>query len=359
MTYVAFRSESETAYARLTLAADSLSDLESARIAFANRYRALIDDKGVPPTLPEAIGLAGQVEDLERMEAAAVRVLQRALKAHPFADWCDRMPGVGAKQLGRLLSVVGDPYWHAAEDRPRKLYELYSYCGYGVWSGARHVADATHQRLASANGRGEGGSGRASLAGAALASVGQIKNGGHIRCDAHAPPAAGGRDAGDRDSRATHRDPGPGVAPYLARGRKANWSRDGRMRTYLIAQSAIRLRCAACQDAGAARKAGGDASWHPPAEGCTCAAEYPLRVIFDSGRVKYAESEHTLPCRRCGPKGAPADVGSPLNDGHKMARAMRLVAKNGVLRGIWCESRRLHLDAGLGPTSDPWAGGDA
>lgn len=52
---------------------------------------------------------------------------------------------------------------------------------------------------------------------------------------------------------------------------------------------------------------------------------------------------HRVPCHRCGPAGRPALIGSPLSDGHKDARALRLVAK-AVLRDLWMAARTLHGD---------------
>lgn len=44
---------------------------------------------------------------------------------------------------------------------------------------------------------------------------------------------------------------------------------------------------------------------------------------------------------RCGPAGKPAPEGSPLSDGHKHARAIRITAK-AILRDLWIESRGLY-----------------
>lgn len=78
----------------------------------------------------------------------------------------------------------------------------------------------------------------------------------------------------------------------------------------------------------------------------------PYREVYDRGRVKYADAVHQVECRRCAPKGHPAPVGSPLSEGHKYARAVRLIAK-AVLKDLWREARRLHWEAGaLVPTGD-------
>ena len=101
-----------------------------------------------------------------------------------------------------------------------------------------------------------------------------------------------------------------GHAPALTRGRVSNWSSTARKRTYLIAVQTVR-----------------------------CGGSY--RGVYDEGRIKYAGEVHHEPCRRCGPSRKPAPVGSDLSDGHKHARALRLVSK-AVLRDLWREAKRLH-----------------
>jgi hypothetical protein len=67
----------------------------------------------------------------------------------------------------------------------------------------------------------------------------------------------------------------------------------------------------------------------------------PYRETYDKTRVKYAEAVHEAPCTRCGPKGHPAAIGTPLSAGHQHARAMRAMSKE-ILRDLWREARRLH-----------------
>lgn len=102
-----------------------------------------------------------------------------------------------------------------------------------------------------------------------------------------------------------------GVAPSRTKGQRSNWSSNAKMRAFLIAESCMKNR------------------------------NSPYRATYDATRVKYADAVHGVECRRCGPKGKPALVGSPLSDGHKNARALRAVAKD-VLRDLWRESKRLH-----------------
>lgn len=101
-----------------------------------------------------------------------------------------------------------------------------------------------------------------------------------------------------------------GVAPTRKRGQKANWNGDAKMRAYLVAEACMKQR------------------------------HSPYRIVYDNGRAKYADALHPTECKRCGPAGKPAAAGSPLSDGHKHARALRLVAK-AVLRDLWIEARRV------------------
>lgn len=104
-----------------------------------------------------------------------------------------------------------------------------------------------------------------------------------------------------------------GVAPKRQRGQKANWSEYARKRVWLIAASCVKQ----------------------PAE------RSHYRRVYDATRAKYAEAVHSNECVRCGPKGKPAQPGSPLSLGHQHARGLRAVAKE-VLRDLWIEAKRLH-----------------
>jgi hypothetical protein len=104
-----------------------------------------------------------------------------------------------------------------------------------------------------------------------------------------------------------------GAAPVRARGQKANWSASAKMRAHLVAVSIV--------------KAGG-----------------PYREVYDEARAKHADAVHQVECRRCGPSGKPAAVGSPVSAGHQHARALRAVCK-AVLRDLWREAKRLHEEA--------------
>ena len=108
---------------------------------------------------------------------------------------------------------------------------------------------------------------------------------------------------------------GAGVAPSKVRGERVTWSPDARMRLWLIAS-----KCVMVGHGG------------------------PYRAQYDEGRAKYADATHATECKRCGPKGKPAQPGSPLSAAHQHARAIRLVAKL-ILRDLWNEAKRLRGEA--------------
>ncbi|AWN02405.1 hypothetical protein SEA_CONCEPTII_74 [Mycobacterium phage ConceptII] len=120
-------------YAILGLAAETVDDLESVRIANENRLRSLTDPKlyGLDVRHPDVAALAVMVEQLKETEAAAVKNLQKRMRKHPLGPWVKQATGVGEKQAARLLASIGDPYWNSLHDRPRTVSELWSYCGYG------------------------------------------------------------------------------------------------------------------------------------------------------------------------------------------------------------------------------------
>lgn len=98
-----------------------------------------------------------------------------------------------------------------------------------------------------------------------------------------------------------------GVAPRRRKGHQVNWSTQAKTRLYLMAEPCIKNRNSA------------------------------YRHVYDAARTKYAESVHLAPCHRCGPKGKLAEVGSALSDGHKHARAMRMVMR-AILHDMYHES---------------------
>lgn len=285
----------------LQITADALDDLEGARIANENRVRSLAQVKDMGDS-PEADRMAGIVEGIRDLEHRAELELKRALRKHPLGPWVKATKGLGEKQAGRLLAAIGDPYVRpaffdengeeVAPSRPRTVSELWAYCGY-------HVVRSGHRRHDT----------HATTAGADSSQGGDAGQGG---CE---------------DQQCT-----AGVAPLRTRGAKANWNKWAKMRAYLVAESCLKQLAKTCV------KPDGQA-WadHDP-ERCACS---PYRVVYDEGRRKYADAVHQVPCKRCGPSGRPAEVGRPLSDGHKHARALRLVAKT-VLKDLWLAARDIH-----------------
>ena len=106
-----------------------------------------------------------------------------------------------------------------------------------------------------------------------------------------------------------------GAAPSKVRGERVNWSPKARMRLWNIAS-----KCVVVGHGG------------------------PYRDIYEQARLQYADAIHTTECKQCGPKGDPAQPGSPLSASHQLARAKRRVGKE-VLKDLWTESRRLHIEA--------------
>jgi hypothetical protein len=124
-------------------------------------------------------------------------------------------------------------------------------------------------------------------------------------------------------------DGGVGAAPTRRRGTKVNWNMTARSRVWLVAQSCIKQT----------------------KEG----RRSPYRDVYDDAKAKYADAVHERPCVRCGPSGKPAAVGSALSDGHKHARAQRLMSK-AILRDLWVAARDLHDRPDAKPIATPMPG---
>jgi len=114
-----------------------------------------------------------------------------------------------------------------------------------------------------------------------------------------------------------------GVAPRRRKGHVVNWSTTAKTRLFLMAEPCIKNRNSA------------------------------YRPVYDAAREKYAEAIHLAPCLRCGPKGKPAQVGSPLSDGHKHARGIRMVMR-AILHDVYRES--LAVSSGASEITTPASG---
>ena len=234
------------------------------RVALSNQVRALGENIGL--NSPEQRDVAVMADGIAELEQAATRMVERAMRSHPLYLYVKSQRGLGDKQMGRLLAVLGDPYWHSKEERPRTVGELWAYCGYHVIS---QPWDETQRRLADNNG----------ATSAILGAQAQFRT--------------------------------AGVAPHRRKHERANWNDAARMRAHLVAESCVK------QPAGTR-----------------------YRDVYDAARAKYREAAHAVTCVRCGPKGKPALIGSPLSLGHQHARGLRAVAKE-ILRDLWIESKRL------------------
>jgi hypothetical protein len=113
--------------------ADSVDDLEKARIAAENRHRSLIQVKGLADS-PEVERLGGLALALKGLEKDATLDLQRAVRRHPLGAWVKRTVGVGEKQGARLIASIGDPLRYVDQEtgevHERTVSKLWAYCGY-------------------------------------------------------------------------------------------------------------------------------------------------------------------------------------------------------------------------------------
>ncbi|APQ42311.1 hypothetical protein PBI_RICH_50 [Mycobacterium phage Rich] len=102
-----------------------------------------------------------------------------------------------------------------------------------------------------------------------------------------------------------------GAIQRRAKGQRSNWSDIAKMRVWNCVQPIIKN------------------------------ARSPYRALYDAAKAGYLGATHTHECKQCGPKGAPAQPGSPLSKGHIDARAQRVVMK-AILKDLWIESKRIH-----------------
>lgn len=313
--------------ALVLIAADVLDDLERIRIATENRLRSLTSEpvegerggwfgKGLSPDMPEVRRVDSILDGLRTLEHQAENDLKRAMRKHPLGDWVKRTVGVGEKQAARLLAAIGDP------GSRRTVSQLWAYCGYHVINPGQGE-NGTHVPFAGDPTDQDNDGPHGSIVGGEPLGPGHRIRGTHGM-------AAGADPLGDHPGQNVFgtQEALAGVAPKRRRGQKANWSSTAKMRAFLVAESCIKQ---VGTDPGHSRL---------DAHGTSARRRSPYRDTYDAGRAKYAEAVHAHACERCGPSGKPAPIGSPLSDGHKHARAMRLVAK-AILRDLWVEARRL------------------
>jgi hypothetical protein len=317
----------------LRISAELLDDLEGNRIANENRLRQLTRAEtdsdgeergfGLTDDHPVVARVTHLVEGLLELEKEAIANLQKIMRAHPLGPWVKRQPGIGEKQMARLLAAIGDPYIRPVQEkdgvvqqpRPRSVSELWAYSGMHVWD--LPIEGAEGQRTDDAHG---------TIAPGHRTDDTQMPSAeGLPTIDAHDPHAPGQPSSDNHPPSApgqtnvdTHTVTA-GIAPFRQRGRRLNWSEDARKRVRLIADSCVK------QPNGTV--------W---------------RDIYTAGREKYANAVHKRPCKRCGPSGKPARIGSPLSEGHKDAGSEAGGEGNseGAVARSWTASRAGHSGTG-------------
>lgn len=111
------------------------------------------------------------------------------------------------------------------------------------------------------------------------------------------------------------------------------WNPEAKMRTHLIAESAIKQLDRACRDGHV--------------EDCRCG---PYRLLYEQRRAATATKLHSAVCTRCGPAGHPAQPGSPWPPAHQHGDALRYVGKR-ILRDLFREARRANGFTDQAPAS--------
>ncbi|GAA5143284.1 hypothetical protein GCM10023340_08340 [Nocardioides marinquilinus] len=247
-------------------------DLEQQRIANAHRLAVLTrttpDEDGVMRGFalderhPDVVRLAALVDALAALEHDAELSIKRALRRSPLHPWIKAQPGLGEKQTARLLGAIGDPYWHAAEDRPRTISELWAYCGLHTVLVGHGGSDALRR----------------------TAGEDQTPE-DHTRPGTRCVLVPGER----------HRDPDPAVlevrvAARRTKGQRANWSTDAKTRAYLCATSCIKQHASPYRATYLGRRhhtAVAHADWtagHSHADGIRITSKAILRDLWREAR---------------------------------------------------------------------------
>lgn len=272
----------------------------------------------VAPGLADPLlALAADVlDDLERVRIANENRLRQLTRTEEDADGLERGFGLPADHpdVRRLAGLV-DGLATAEHQAELNLTRLMRKHPLGPWvKQARGVGDKQAARLLAAIGDPYINTlhNRPRTVSELWAYAGyHVLPAGHAPRDAQIRLAGGGSAGGNPDHlEGVAHGPAVGVAATRVRGQRANWSATAKMRAHLVAVSIV--------------KSGG-----------------PYRETYDAARAKYTDAVHAAECRRCGPSGKPALVGSPLSAGHQHARALRAVAKD-VLRDLWREAKRIH-----------------
>ncbi len=128
-------------FVSLRFHAGLLDDIEEQRKRQASQLLALTRDDvwglGLPGWHPTVETATRYLDELRLVEKRAVKDLELTFKLLPdtIQAHVANTRGLGVKSVARFLGVVGNPAWHYRKLRPRKLRELYAYCGLDVRSG--------------------------------------------------------------------------------------------------------------------------------------------------------------------------------------------------------------------------------
>ena len=264
--------------------AEVLDDLEKVRIANANRVRILTRDEADSDGENRGFGLT---ED--HPEVAKLALTVNALEAAEHAAILNLQRALRKHPLAALQKRhkgLGE----------KQFARLLAVIGDPYWNDL-HQRPRTVSELWAycgfhvirASGSGQPASG---------AQEDRAAAGSNVRPDGHHELDNQGRNA-------------VGVAPKRQRGQQSNWSEDARKRVWVIASAMPKFP-------------GGH-----------------YEQVYRQAREKYSDATHPTDCVRCGPAGKPAKAGSDLSDGHKHARAIRIVAKE-ILKDMWRESKALY-----------------
>lgn len=286
--------------------AQLVDDLERARLANENRLRVMVRDEvdsdgeergwGLDSNDPEVLALQEMIESIKKLESQAVATLQKAVRRHPmWTRWGRMARGVGEKQLGRLLSQIGDPYINVSTGLPRTVSSLWAYSGLHVVFASQDSVDDQDRDA------GEGSNSPPvdhSDTGAQEVTVnrGGSSQGGDVDRE---PPGTPSRTVG--------------VAPRRRRGQRANWSTNAKVRAYLIAESTVKQRDRQCEDGHVE-------------EGCGCSV---YRLVYERRRAHTAVTHSP-------------DTEIPWTKGHSQNDALRITSK-AILKDLWRAARDWHI----------------
>jgi hypothetical protein len=75
------------------------------------------------------------------------------------------------------------------------------------------------------------------------------------------------------------------------------------------------------------------------------------RDAYDADRLKHGVAVHAKPCKRCGPSGHPAEIGSPWSLAHQHASGLRVLGKQFLL-DLWLAAEDLEAPTRRAETND-------